>query len=78
MDRAGRRSAEVSVFEIARRWSMCSLIGALLALASRCNAMALAANRRGRHSGLAGSAARALTRVSSHLLDAEIIRRKSI
>jgi hypothetical protein len=78
MGGADRRSAEVSAFEIARRWSMCLLIDTLLRAASQFNAMALAANREGRHSGWAGSAARALTQVSSRLCDAEIIRRKSI
>jgi hypothetical protein len=78
MGGASQRSAEVSAFEVARRWSTCLLIGALLQAASRFNTMALTANRQGRHSGWAGSAARALTRVSAHLCEAEIIRRKRI
>jgi len=66
------------MFERVRQWSTSSLIIVLLLVARRWNAMALAANRRGRHSGWAGSASRALTHFSTRLYEAESFRRRGI
>jgi hypothetical protein len=78
MGRRGQRPPELSTLEFARQWSMSALILLLLAVARRSNAMAIATNRRGRHSGWVGSASRALTGVSTRLYEAESARRKSV
>ena len=76
MGHVGRRSAGVSMLELSRQWLTSMLIVALLFVARRLNALALSANRRGRHSGSAGSASRALAHLSTRLYEAESIRRK--
>jgi hypothetical protein len=78
MDHSVRHSASISMFERARQWSTSSLIIVLLLVARRWNAMALTANRRGRHSGWLGSASRALTNLSTRLYEAESFRRRGI
>jgi hypothetical protein len=78
MSRVDWQSVRPSPFELARQWSTSSLIITLLFVARRWNAMAIAANRRGRHSGWIGSASRALTDVSTRLYEAESARRRGV
>jgi hypothetical protein len=76
MSRVDGQTVRPSPFELARQWSTSSLIIALLFVARRWNALAIAANRRGRHSGWTGAASRTLTAISTRLYEAESARRR--
>jgi hypothetical protein len=78
MSRVDWQSVRLSPLELARQWATSSLIIALLGVARWWNAMATAANRKGRHSGWLGSASRALTDLSTRLYEAESARRREV
>jgi hypothetical protein len=78
MSRVDWQSVRPSPLELVRQWATSSLIIALLFVARRWNALAISANRKGRHSGWIGSASRSLADVSTRLYEAESARRRGI